>query len=209
MLFMGWFNVGPSCLTVPRELTYDGTLNSLRSNPVAELAKLREASLGSHQSPVTLAADGPPMSIFDAGKASVTSDMEMSVSVPAAGVSFGVAIMAADKDTAEIVLRVVVGPVAVSGLRTVNMSVTSASKPQAAGSFAVPGDEKTVAVRVLADRMLAEIFVASGRGVVAVPVAAPGKNTKNAGAFVFADKTSVTVESADAWDMGCGWARYP
>ena len=149
------------------------------------------------------------MAVFDAGKTSVTSDMVIVVSVPAAGVSFGVAIMAAAKTKAEIVLRVEIGPVAASGLRAVNMSVTSASKPYAAGSFVVPGDEKTVAIRALADRMLAEIFVASGRGVVAVPVATPGKNAENAAAFVFADQTDVTVESTDAWEMGCGWARYP
>ena len=202
--------VGPSCFTIPRELTYDTALNSLRSNPVAELAKLRGAALGSLAAPVTLpGAGGPALAVFDAGKTSVTSDMELIVAVPTEGLSFGVAIMAADRDTAEIILHVHAGPSGSDGLRPVNLSVTSAGKPYAAGSFVVPSDEKTMAVRVLADRMLAEIFVASGRAVVAVPVAAPGKAPKNAGAYVFADKTSVTVKSADAWRMGCGWARYP
>eukprot|EP01052_Picozoa_sp_SAG31_P001453 SAG31_NODE_49_length_30599_cov_15.615016_13_plen_217_part_00 len=42
MLFMGWWNVGKSCLTVPREITFDNITGRLRSLPAAELAALRQ-----------------------------------------------------------------------------------------------------------------------------------------------------------------------
>ena len=62
-------------------------------------------------------------------------------------------------------------------------------------------------MRVLADRTLAEVFVADGHGVVTLPVSGKGGRT---GAFVVAGPGGgVEVVAATAWEMGCGWAKYP
>ena len=54
LLFVGWWNVGLSCLTAPREVAYDRTLQRLRALPIRELHGLREGSLGSHTAPIAL-----------------------------------------------------------------------------------------------------------------------------------------------------------
>jgi hypothetical protein len=125
------------------------------------------------------------------------------------------------------------------GLRRVNVTagVPGTSRKSAAYnssfSFNITGTATSMAVRVLADRTLVELFVAGGLGVVTTPVLAPGKDPSRAGAFVFVPQSAaqsaagdddsaeaaaaaegggaVTVSSASAWEMGCGWAPggYP
>ena len=76
-------------------------------------------------------------------------------------------------------------------------------------SFAMP-DAAAVAIRVLADRAIVELFVASGRGVVSTPVLQPGKDPAKASAYLLAgDGTGLTLSAASAWEMGCCWASYP
>ena len=70
--------------------------------------------------------------------------------------------------------------------------------------FSIP-EVGTIPVRVLIDRTLAEIFVAEGRGVVTVPISASGNKTN---AFLVSGPIGVKVQSI-AWDMNCGWAKYP
>ena len=77
-------------------------------------------------------------------------------------------------------------------------------------SFELPATETTLALRILADRTLVEAFVGDGRGVVTTPVLAPGKDPTKAGCFLSAGAGgTVTVNSYEAYEMGCGWAQYP
>ena len=64
-------------------------------------------------------------------------------------------------------------------------------------------------LRVMADRMLVETFVGSGRAVVSTPVLAPGADPTKAGLLVLAEGTALTINAAAAWDMGCVWTQYP
>ena len=70
-------------------------------------------------------------------------------------------------------------------------------------------------VRVLADRTLAEIYIADGLGVVSTPVLSPSLDPTKAGAFLSVlaapgGGSGMPLKmNASAWSMGCGWARYP
>ena len=112
MLFVGWFNVGASALTAPREVVYDAEMEVLRVLPVEELKALRGAQLGKHPTPVSLAAGKGVMEVFDRSAQPTTSfDLEAEIALPqpSAGVSFGAAILAADRNTAEVYIAVSVG----------------------------------------------------------------------------------------------------
>ena len=217
MLFMGWWNVGLSCLTAPREVTYDPLLRTLRALPVKELALLRGDKLSpASAGPRTVHAGGDALSLFKAGAVSTTFDVEAEIALPSAPVSFALVVMAASPTHAEVLLNVTVGT-ASGSVR--NVTVT-AGVPGAGGrsqaaynssfSFELPATETTLAVRILADRTLVEAFVGGGRGVVTTPVLAPGKDPTKAGCFLSAGVGgSVTVNSYEAYEMGCGWAQYP
>ena len=242
LLFVGWWNVGLSCLTAPREVTFDATLQRLRALPIAELAGLHEGSLGSHAAPTTVSPGAASaMALFTSAKSSTSFDLELEVALPSSArepLAFGLALLASDVRNAEVVVGIAVGG-AVGGLRRVNVTagVPGTSRKSAAYnssfSFNIPstGTATSMAVRVLADRTLVELFVAGGLGVVTTPVLAPGKDPSRAGAFVFVAQSAaqsaagdddsaeaaaegggaVTVSSASAWEMGCGWAPggYP
>lgn len=76
-------------------------------------------------------------------------------------------------------------------------------------TFLLPASEP-LAIRALADRVLVEVFVGGGRGVVSSPVLAPGSDPTLAAAFVTnLGDAPLTLASSAAWAMGCGWARYP
>lgn len=226
MLFLGWFNVGASALTAPREVVYDAEMEALRLLPVDELKVLRGTQLAKHVVPVTLKGGGSPgsstgvMQVFgpSGGAPPTTSfDVEVVVALPrtSTGVSFGAAILAADHTTAQVYIKVSAGPVGVDGRRVVNMSAgvppssRAAATYNATQTFEIPGSETTLSLRVLADRTIVEAFVGEGRAGGATPVVAPG-DPKNAGVYIFANtETDVVVNSANAWSMGCGWAQYP
>ena len=216
MLFMGWWNVGLSCLTAPREVTYDPLLETLKALPVKELALLRGEKLSPASAAArTVHAGGDALSLFKAGAASTTFDVEAEIALPSSPVSFTLAVMAASPTHAEVLLNVTVGT-ASGSVRNVNVT---AGVPGAGGrsqaaynssfSFELPATETTLALRILADRTLVEAFVGDGRGVVTTPVLAPGKDPTKAGCFLSAGAGSVTVNSLAAYEMGCGWARYP
>jgi hypothetical protein len=53
-----------------------------------------------------------------------------------------------------------------------------------------------------------ELFLGSGRGVVALPVTpTPGRTQLYIDSIE--GEEAVVVSSASAWEMGCGWAQYP
>jgi len=208
-LYVGWFNFGGSCLTVPREITFDPSLQKLLALPVDEIKLLRTASLG-NQTTQTV-APGKGLNVKEGGDTSF--DLEVEVALPSAGeqVHLGAAIMATEAATGQVVITLNVSTVA-NGVRVVNMSATCPHAPKGVNttlSFLLPGAAKSVELRILADRTIVEVFAGSGRGVVSMPVLKPSNVT---GAFIFNPSyatSSLTVASAAAWGMGCGWAKYP
>ena len=207
MLFVGWFNVGAGCLTAPREVEYEPRTNRLVSRPVAELRALRGAVLGRRGRNVLAPSETLPL--FDPGSGSLTFDLVLNVTLPAAGpVALTVAVGAASAVDAALSALVNVGaPCARSGLR--NVTVTGLSFPGFAAPLRfplfAPAAGAELPIRVLADRTIAELFVAGAA------VSGPMADTSNrTAAYVAADaSTGVTVGSSIAWDMGCGWATYP
>ena len=213
ILHVGWFNYGTGALTVPRSITYDRTLQALIAQPVAELATLRGDVLGA-VSATTTVEPGGALAVFKKGATATAFDLEAEISLPAGkAASFGAAILASAADNAAVLLNVNVSAPGPDGVREVNMSASvphaTAAGYNATHSFRHP-DAPVIALRVLADRMMVEIFVGGGRGAVTTPVLAPGKEPLNAGAYILAGvDTELVVAAASAWKMGCGWARYP
>ena len=204
MLFMGWFNPCDSAtchgaLTVPREVTFDPETISLLSLPAPELAALRGAVLGSRPS---MALDaGRPLGLLD--RASTAYDLVLNVGLPPhTGVQFVLAVMAAAPDDASVTMQLNISAPSPAGLRDVVLTGKAAGFASLA--FTIPA-MTAMPLRILADRTLAELFVADGRGVVTLPVSSTGNRT---GAFVTAGASALEVEST-AWEMGCGWASYP
>lgn len=204
MLFMGWWNPCDSArchgaLTVPREVTFDPATTRLKSLPVPELFVLRGATLGGHSS--RMVATGTSAGLFDQGSSAF--DLVFNVTLPPhAAVSFAIAIMASSPDDASVTLKVNVSGPSAAGLRGVVLAGNAPGFVSMA--FSIPVMDG-LPVRILADRTLAEIFVADGRGVVTVPVSSSANKTR---AFITAGASGLSINSS-AWAMGCGWATYP
>jgi sucrose-6-phosphate hydrolase SacC (GH32 family) len=237
LLFVGWWNVGLSCLTAPREITYDVDLQRLHALPVAELAQLRGKSLGeqTRPTPISPGAAGA-VALFEDGKGSTSFDLELEVALPSStgsgSTEFELSLLASSTTNAEVIATVAIGAVALNtggstGVRQINVTTgvpgtTPRRQPgyNSSLSFPFPATERVLALRVLADRTLVELFVGNGRGVVTTPVLAPGKDSSRTGAFLSVSATAeagridapkVTLQSARAWEMGCGWSPggYP
>jgi sucrose-6-phosphate hydrolase SacC (GH32 family) len=182
LLFVGWWNVGLSCLAAPREVTYDAELQRLHALPVAELAQLRGESLGQHSTPTSI-SQGPSaaMPLFGKGQASTSFDLEAEVALPTdrgSSLDFGLALLASDSENAEVVVRITVSAATAgddddgrdAGVRTVNVTAgVPGTTGRQAGynsslAFPFPAAESVLALRVLADRTLVELFVGDGRG---------------------------------------------
>ena len=216
MLFMGWFNVGSSCLTVPREIRFDPVVRRLTAMPVAETAQLRQRQLGSHMS--ARLRKGDALELLDGHEHSTSFDLEMHLALPkSSGLSVGLAVLAASVDHTEVLAVIdVSAPSAATSLRAVNVSVSVpfATNPafNSTASFMIP-DAPDFSIRALADRAIVELFVASGHGVVSTPVLAPGLDNTKSNAFVYSmqgkEDEELVVLNASVWGMGCCWARYP
>ena len=206
-IHLAWFNVGGSCLTVPRELTYaysaatgEGRMLAL---PVKEIETLRNASLGVRTAITVDAAH--PLAAFDT--TSTTFDLEAELTLPVNG-SATVALLAASPSVAEVLLTI--NATTLPGYTTYSVSAevpfATTATYNTTLAFNMSGGEATLPLRVVADRTLVEVFVGGGRGVVSTPVLEPGKSPDNGGVFFSAPAAPYTVASASAWEMGCGWA---
>lgn len=213
LLHLAWFNVQPTqgCLTVPRTVTYDATTRKLLALPVAEIATLRTESLGKRASVVL--APGASLSLFDQGKVSTTFDLEAEIGLPTTATSqLRLSLLAKSATSAAVLVDVHASAPANDGCRSINMSAavphaTDAKYNTTGISFLLPATSP-LAIRALADRMLVEVFIGGGRGVVSSPVLAPDPTFASAFVTNIGD-AGVTLASAQAWGMGCGWARYP
>lgn len=208
---LGWFNVGAGALTVPRSLAYDVTLGKILATPVAETATLRAAVLGQHSNVTLVGAE--LLNITDRGQ-STSFDLDAQIALSGRRLAWGAALLAASREGAEVQLRVNVSAPAADGTCNVSMRVEvpqSTSAWNTSTSFLLPAGSASLSLRVLADRTMVEIFVGDGRGVVSVPVLAPGAQPARAGALLYsADESAgaapITVLGATVWAMGCGWA---
>eukprot|EP01052_Picozoa_sp_SAG31_P001454 SAG31_NODE_49_length_30599_cov_15.615016_14_plen_172_part_00 len=159
-------------------------------------------------------------------------DLEASVVVPEMQpLSFGMAILASADyalrraaSHAEVSVRVSIGALDVHNqFRDVNVSAGAfaaslKSNANSSMSFSLPASVRGLGIRVLADKSLVEVFIGEGLAVLTVPVLSPGGNANNTGLYIFATETiddsrksanRLTIDSSEAWRMGCGWASYP
>lgn len=198
-LFMGWFNVGLSCLTAPRDISYEPMTGRLVAWPVPELAALRNGTLAD-LGPVEVA----PHSDLRIFEGSLTFDLELNLTLQSAPMQFTVAVAANSATDAVAMFNVNVSSPASNGLRDV---LVTGNFPGfvAPMSFRIPSTPSTpLAIRVLGDRTVAEIFVAGSA------ITAPLGNVKNrTGVYLQSGSSKLAVKAAKAWDMGCGWAKYP
>ena len=211
MLYVGWFNANPyqspaNTLSLPRDVTYEG--GELLVRPVTELKSLREEVLAS----VGKTTLSPQATLPILGSPSTSFDLELEVALTDSPLSFGVSVMAAAGALdAEVIVKIHVGPPdQTTRLVNVSAEVPLAGYHREAYNtsfvFAMPTAETAMSVRILADRSIVETFVADGRGVVTSAVLSPGANPNRTGVIVFGNQTGVTLNSAKAWAMGCGWA---
>jgi hypothetical protein len=173
------------------------------------------------------------VALFEDGKGSTSFDLEVEVALPSSTSSgsteIELSLLASSMHNAEVVVKIVVGAVSTSsggssGVRQINVTAgvpgaTSRRQPgyNSSLSFPFPAAEGVLALRVLADRTLVELFVGNGRGVVTTPVLAPGEDSSRTGAFLSVPTTGdkaapkVMLQSSRAWEMGCGWSPggYP
>lgn len=197
MLMMGWvltarsedangwhMSPGPAdCLTVPREVTFDAIMSQLLVMPTKELSSLRGQMIGSRGTVVltvdkSLALLETNSTAFDLELTFMLSASELAVQLAPGGLVIGINVTSGEE-------------------RHVSLSVDS---DDVVFTFALPPHQKTLAVRALCDRNVVEVFVANGRGVFTGAANA----LESPGAFVLARRT-VTMVSAKAWEMGCGW----
>ena len=142
LLFVGWWNVGLSCLTAPREVTYDAELQRLNALPVIELAQLRGDSLGEHSRPTPISPGvAGSLSLFATGKGSTSFDLEAEVALPSStgsgSTEFWLSLLAADMHNAEVVVKLVVGAVSTgtvdgsgqTGVRQINVTAGVSLSP--------------------------------------------------------------------------------
>lgn len=215
-IHLGWFNVGPGSLTIPRELTYvysNITGPRMLAYPVKELAGLRVGILGV-TAQGAVAAPGAPLSAFGENL-STTFDLEAVVTVPLTGTKFQVAVLAAGvKSSAKVLLMFDVSRFQ-NGYTTINVNATVpawVSTKNVAYNTSVSFNSSLsgglLPLRIVADRTLVELFVDNGRVAITTPVVYPGKVAANGGVYFSATDTVLPINSS-AWSMGCGWAKYP
>ena len=109
----------------------------------------------------------------------------------------------------QVSVALTVSGVGNDGIRTATLSVTPGTPGNT--TLALPATDRTLAVRVLADRTIIETYVGGGRGVVTSPVGRPPNDLASAKVFLRNTDTraALMVESLEAWELGCGWASYP
>eukprot|EP01047_Picozoa_sp_COSAG01_P082323 COSAG01_NODE_16761_length_1207_cov_1.070397_1_plen_236_part_00 len=211
-----------NCLTVPRSITYDPSQQKLLAEPIAELKQLRSAQpIARH----TGLAVQPGAAVQLVGNSSVNDtttsfDLEMDFILPSASVLSAsgknpgewmtLALLAENATADAAVLLKFNLSASGAGDTVANMSAEVPHQPKRSAlnttlSFVLPAHRKEMHVRVIVDRAIVEVFAGDGRGVVSLPVLRPGGA---GGVFVHAAK-AVTVQAAEAWEMGCGWAKYP
>ena len=121
-----------------------------------------------------------------------SADLEMSFAVPSG--DWQASVSALD-GSAELTLS------GKAGLRAVQARLPGMKAPY---EFALKPGEATIAVRVLADKVIAEFFVQGGRAVGTFGLPA-GVAAANATLAVTSEVGELALASVTAWTMKCGW----
>ena len=220
-LHLGWFS--PGCLTVPRELTYEHSLLTgprMLSYPAKELHALRVRRIGEHSAvPIK---PGDHLAVFGVGEVSRIFDIDAQIALPdvahGGGMAIEVSILASNAAIADVVLTLEISD-SVGSVSRVDASVGVPRAPKASYNATMSfnstlGGKSTLPLRILADKMIVEIFVDGGRAVLSAPVLAPTQPTERGNVY-FRNRVATNKEdrayavSLQAWAMGCGWASYP
>eukprot|EP01052_Picozoa_sp_SAG31_P013697 SAG31_NODE_830_length_11688_cov_35.424023_3_plen_1278_part_00 len=214
MITMGWVLAGPmksakagqyrtsgrhDALTVPRALRFDATNLQLQAMPVPELVQLRGQLLGSHTQ--TALQEGTSLSLFDKGGATAF-DLELFLDLATEAIAVDVVLLAsrpAQVANGGLVVGINASALATAGdRRTISLIVAE----QKVLAFTLPPGARSLNVRALADRNIAEVFVGDGRGIYTSAVNISGVAVP--GAFLTA-RSPVTLTNSSAWKMGCCW----
>ena len=190
LVMVGWTSAYTS-MTIVREISFDAELQQLLAVPVVELAGLRGARIDDGKSAKTLA---PKQKLVVAhGAAARSADLELNFTLPTG--EWQATVSALDGSAA----------LTLSG----NASAPRAMQVRLAGTktpyeIALKPGEASIAVRVLADKVIAEFFVQGGRAVGTFGLSA-GVAAANATMAVVADVGALSLTSVAAWTMKCGW----
>jgi len=219
-----------------REVAYDPVLRTLVSNPVKELAGLRNGSLASETNVVLNPGTAHIVkgtSVADGVDAS-TSDIVLKITVPkaeelrlaaasgssSASPAFGIRVLANVSAGAPFggILTVVnfTAPDAASGtitatasIRTLNPCGSGSANVQPA-SFHILKGETTVDMRILVDRSVVEVFIMGGRVVFSKTYEPQTMYVPDTNIALQAwGTTPLDIESLDVFSMGCGWTNPP
>lgn len=209
---------GSDSLSIPREITYDSSLEQLLSAPVQELAGLRGDTIGAITSPTTVQPSAPLALVKPAAPtATLSYDMTADFALPSAS-TFLVQLSLlsagpnpAHDETALLFSISATAPSAPTGSRNATVFQCSCDShgccndPNARTyTFALPPGQASINVRVLVDVNVAELFVADGRA--AYTTSAHAGSPGQSGVYITAPDAPVRVNNASVWSMGCGWA---
>jgi sucrose-6-phosphate hydrolase SacC (GH32 family) len=217
-------------LTVLREVKYDPRLPGLVSNPIAELAALRNATLA-NETTVTLTPGSPHTIAGTSGGAAASSDVLMRFRLSEGNATFGLCVLSDAGATlgVAVTIRVVASAGGQrSGLATIGRCgdwlAQGGYHGWMHGEFEVLEDEREVELRVLTDRSIVEAFVSGGRAVLTknyvygVPnppaaaathdqagVSEARRTDRNTTVHAIALGSEVVLAQATVYSMGCMW----
>lgn len=214
-----------SALSLLRELRYDTATACLVTNPMPELALLRNASLYNYShvnSSASFVLAKEKLTTLPLGGAGHTVDLEATFLLPRSGVaaSFGLAVLAgAHNLSGAVTISINISSVAANGTRMGKVVVerqqegtNRASTPllQWKASFQLlKGEAPEIHVRTLIDRSIVETFVAGGRVAGITAHVPPSTNFSNVHLFDLGESemqlAPIEVKDLQVWSMGCGW----
>jgi sucrose-6-phosphate hydrolase SacC (GH32 family) len=212
-------------LTGLREVAYDPMLGYLVSNPIAELANLRNATIASEQVVVApskthiVAGTGWPV---DAS----TSDVVITVDVPAIGAgevsAAGVRVLANVTQDAGSAFGGILTVVnftapnangtmqAVASVRTLDpCGVESGSSGLSTATFPILPGERMLDLRLLIDRSTVEVFIMKGRVVFSATYNPSVLYVPDTHIALHTWGSVATNISLDVFSMECGWTDPP
>jgi sucrose-6-phosphate hydrolase SacC (GH32 family) len=202
LIHMGWAPAA-NCLTLPREITFDSDLLQLLSNPLDELDALRGDVLGNSISEPQVLQKNDVLTLFSVPGA-VPYDMKVTFGLMKEHLPFTAKIQFPTAFTSSPFLIITVAPPTTPrAARTVTLSGIAHLYQNT--TFAFPAFASELDVRILYDRTIMEVFVAGGRSVVTYGIPDAQVPVATNVSIAAAASTPVTLTSANAWEMGCGW----
>ena len=204
-----------SALSLMRELHYSVETKQLVANPMPELELLRTGTSLFHEASMQLQPDKLSTLKLSKSGAGDTIDLTVSFELNAGITSFGLSVLANERDlSGSAVIRVNVSAV-VGGFTGTVQGAVELSPPglewngtfllsNARAATSVCGGAACVDVRVLVDRSIIEIFVAGGQVASLMAFQPPSVNYTNVHLFA-AGEEAVTAKAVHVFEMGCGW----